>query len=192
MPQEAIRKVPLKRSSRTKKQPPRQDRAKPAKKPRTTIPLPQVERIRQRYISGQSIRKIAREEKRDQETVARIVKGPEIQSYVHNLREKYYGLGETALEALSRGLKNSKDGRLAVELLRSIGVIPSAEEAHTVARPVQVVAPMTEEEEVKAQMWKLVNVAYERAKVFNMPMPSLDDVELEPERKALCVSEDNR
>ena len=172
------------------KKSPRQSPAKPAKRYRTTIPLPQAERIRQRYISGQSIRKIAREEKRDQETVARIVKGPEIQNFVQDLREKCYGLGELAVEALRRGLKNSKDGRLAVELLRSIGVIPSAEEAGVIDRPVQVVASMTEEEEVKAQMFKLVNAAYERAKMFNMPMPTLDDTELEPERKALCGSED--
>ena len=150
---------------------------KPAKKPRTTIPSPQVARIIQRYISGEGIRKIAREEKRDPGTVAKIVRSEEVLGYTQKLREQYYGLGELALEGLRRALEKSTDGKLAHELLRNIGVIPNSEEAHALERRMQQAEPETEEE-VKAEMLKLVFGAYERAKMFNMPLPALDDPEL--------------
>ena len=67
-----------------------------AKNPRTIVPPPQSARIVERFITGQSIREIAREERRDRATVTKIVKGPEIQSYIQALREKFYGALETA------------------------------------------------------------------------------------------------
>ncbi len=152
--------------------------SKPAKKPRTTIPSPQVARIIQRCISGEGIRKIAREEKRDPGTVAKIVRSEEVLGYTQKLREQYYGLGELALDGLRRALEKSSDGRLARELLRNIGVIPNSEEAHALERQMQQAEPATEEQAVKAEMLKLALGAYERAKMFNMPLPALDDPEL--------------
>jgi len=178
MPKAAIPRIASRRSKTPGKQPPRQVPAKSRKEHRTIIPMPHVERIRERFISGQSIRKLAREESRDQETVSKIVKAPEMQAYVQNLREKYYGLGDLALDGLRRALQNSKDGRIAADVLRSIGVIPSVEEAQALTRPTQAASPETEEEKVKAEMVKLVTVAWERAKMFNMPAPTLLDDEV--------------
>jgi hypothetical protein len=148
---------------------------KPAKKPRTTIPSPQVARIIQRYISGEGIRKIAREEKRDPGTVAKIVRSEEVLGYTQKLREQYYALGELALDGLRRALEKNSDGRLAHELLRNIGVIPNSEEAHALERRMHQAEPATEEQAVKKEMLKLVLGAYERAKMFRQPFPALDE-----------------
>jgi hypothetical protein len=148
---------------------------KPAKKPRTTIPSPQVARIIQRYISGEGIRTIAREEKRDPGTVANIVRSEEVLEYTQKLRQQYYGLGELALKGLCRAVEKSSDGRLAHELLRNIGVIPNSEEAHALERRMQQAEPATEEEAVKKEMLNLVLGAYERAKMFRQPLPSLEE-----------------
>ena len=112
MPQVTIAKVFRKRQRATKR-PSRQNPPRSAKSQRTTIPPLQVERIRQRYVAGESIRKIAREEKRDQETVSKIVKGPEIQVYVENLREQYYGLGEFAAQPQTAPSSKMPDWQVA-------------------------------------------------------------------------------
>jgi hypothetical protein len=54
-------------------------------------------------------------------------------------------------------------------------VIPNTEEAHALERRMHQAGPVTEEELVKAEMLKLVCSAYERAKMFNLPLPALDD-----------------
>jgi hypothetical protein len=64
---------------------------------------------------------------------------------------------------------------LAHEILRNIGVIPNSEESHALERRMQQAGPVTEEELVKAEMLKLVSGAYERAKIFHMPLPALDE-----------------
>src|SRR5882724_3448869 len=103
------------------------DQPRSAKNPRTIVPPPQSARIVERFITGQSIREIAREEKRDRATVTKIVKGPEIQSYIQALRGKFYGALETAMDALLDELRNPNSrtrGWLAYEMLRDGGVIP--------------------------------------------------------------------
>ena len=56
-----------------------QTQPEPTKAPRTSVPPPQSARIARRFISGESIRKIAREENRDRETVKRIVQARDMQ-----------------------------------------------------------------------------------------------------------------
>jgi integrase len=73
------------------------------KKPNATkeihfhVPTPQRERIMKKFISGEGIRKISRDEHRSRGTVSRIVNSGEVQGYVQNLRAEYYGLGAEAL-----------------------------------------------------------------------------------------------
>ena len=64
--------------------------------PISHVPPPQRARIQKRYISGESIRKISREEKRHRVTVAKIVRAPEVAQYRKDMREKFYGIGYTA------------------------------------------------------------------------------------------------
>jgi len=64
----------------------------------------------QRYVAGESIRRIARQEQRDRATVTKIVRSDEMNTFVQKLRERYYGLGFDALGAMQHALQVQKDG----------------------------------------------------------------------------------
>src|SRR5580704_6251782 len=91
------------------------------KKPKATkqthfhVPAPQRERIMKKFICGEGIRKISREEHRSRGTVSRIVNSTEVQSYVQGLRAEYYGLGTEALDALRRAFRKCIDGKIAYQ-----------------------------------------------------------------------------
>lgn len=97
-------------------------------KTRTSVPPPQAARIAARFVSGESMRKIAREEKRDRETVRRVLKTEDIQLLVEQLRVKYFALGSAALDAVQHQLSVNKNSRLGMEILTNIGVVPSKRE----------------------------------------------------------------
>jgi hypothetical protein len=67
-----------------------------------------------RFIAGDSVRKISREENRDRETINRILRSNQVQLYIEELRASYIGLGLDAINAVRKRLKSGKDGRLAV------------------------------------------------------------------------------
>jgi len=110
-----------------------QNQPSSTEKPRTIVPPPQSARIIQRYVSGDSIREIARRERRDRATVTKIVRSDEMNAVVQKMREKYYALGFDALDAVQHTLQVRKDGGLGRQVLTDIGVIPSAEERYAVA-----------------------------------------------------------
>src|SRR5580700_5591359 len=114
------RKAPRHQLRATNQNPPRS-----TKKPRTIVPPPQSARIMQRYVAGESIRQIAREEQRDRATVTKIVRSDEMNGVVQKMREQYYGLGFDAPDAMQHALQIQKDGRLGHQLLADIGVVPS-------------------------------------------------------------------
>ena len=97
------------------------------------VPPPQSARIMQRYIGGASIREIAREEQRDRATVTKIVRSDEMQTFVQKMRERFYGLGSDALDAVQHALQKEKDGRLGRQILEDIGVVPSPAERYAMA-----------------------------------------------------------
>jgi|SRR5215472_231620 len=117
-----------------KQKPPRtsQTQPEPAKNSRTSVPPPQSARIANRFIGGESIRKIAREEGRDRETVKRIVQAPDVHQYVLLLRAKFFGVGADAVDVIRHQLKNEKDGRLGLEILRDVGAVPSKRELYDI------------------------------------------------------------
>jgi hypothetical protein len=113
-----------------------QTQPEPTKKPRTSVPPPQSARIARRFISGESIRKIAREENRDRETVKRIVQARDIQEYVVLLRAKFFEVGADAVDAVQHQLRDGKDGRLGLEVLRDVGAVPTKRELYEItSRP---------------------------------------------------------
>jgi hypothetical protein len=90
------------------------------------VPGPQQQRIKSKYISGASIRQIAREEGRARETITKIVRSKDMVQMVQEQREKFFGRLDEILEALFRSIKESKDGgKLAYECLKDAGIIPS-------------------------------------------------------------------
>ena len=105
-----------------------QTQPEPAKKPRTSVPPPQSARIAKRFIAGQSIRKIAREEGRDRETVKRIVYARDVQEYVALLRLQFFELGADAVDAVRHQLAEVKDGRMGLEILGKVGAVPTDRE----------------------------------------------------------------
>ncbi len=109
-----------------------QTQPEPAKKPRTNVPPPQSARITKRFIAGQSIRKIAREEGRDRETVKRIVQARDVQEFVALLRLQYFELGSDAVDAVHHQLKEGKDARLGLQILKDVGVVPSNTELYRI------------------------------------------------------------
>ena len=65
--------------------------------------------------------------------MTRIVRSDEMQDFVRQMRERVFGLGDCAIHALQHALREQRDGRLAFQLLLSIGVIPSQREREVFA-----------------------------------------------------------
>lgn len=145
----------------------------PAKGTRNRVPPPQRERILQKHVAGKSITDISKEEHRNRETITKIVRGPEMQSLVREMRERFFGLALDAISAVEHALVEQKDGRLAFQLLSSIGAIPSPAEKELLTAP-----QVTEsDEEARVQKWfaALMKIAAERMQIFGMRAPELDE-----------------
>jgi hypothetical protein len=141
---------------------------KRTKKPLSRIPAPQSERILQRYITGESIREISREEGRARQTVTKIVRSDQMQSYVQAMREHFYGLGGDALAAVQHALQQQKDAQLAYRLLVDIGVVPTEEQRFFFATQAAGALP----EGYSPALMVLVRAMYEKAQLFKMPLPA--------------------
>jgi hypothetical protein len=160
------RKIQAAQSSRADWTPPRS-----TKTSRTIVPPPQSARIVQKFITGRSIRQIAREESRDRATITKIVRSPEVQDYVRDIREQYFGLGELALAAVRTAIEEEKDGRVAYQLLKDIGVVPSSTERHlSMIQAQQQAEADTEETRVQAWMARLIRVVFEKSRVYGTPI----------------------
>jgi hypothetical protein len=164
-----------------------QNQPRSTKKPRTIVPPPQSTRIMQRYAGGESIRQIAREEQRDRATVTKIVRSDEMQTFVQKMRERFYGLGFDALDAVQHALQVQKNAGIGYRLLTDIGIIPSAEERHAIAiQPIAIdMVPLTpfeaamvgsEDGQMKRIAYQCACVLEEGAKNFGTSLPTPDEV----------------
>ena len=140
---------------------------KPTKQTRNRVPPPQRERILQKYAAGKSIAEISSEEKRNRETIGKIVNGPEIGALVQSMREELFGLCPSAISTIEHCLTKERDGRLAFQILAHLGVFPSPAEIQSlVPRP-----KIDEDTEIKKFAVKLVEGAIERHRFFGLPFP---------------------
>ena len=135
------------------------------------IGINQRMRIMQKYVVGKTKIDIAKEEGIDRETVRRIVKAPEIDSYVEAKRELWRGLCDDALEVLRQKLKEG-DKDVALRVLTSNGVIPAPGATFNI----QAAAKPTGDERVRRLMEAFAAVAIERARVFKTPFPEVQEV----------------
>jgi len=176
-----------------------QNQPKSTKKPRTIVPPPQSARIMQRYVGGESIRQIARDERRDRATVTKIVRSDEMNAVVQKMRERYYGLGFDALDAVQHTLQVGKDGRLGRQLLVDIGVAPSSAEIYAIGSQPMAIddSEMTPfevamTEDVDGQMKRIAYgcaCALEAsAEAFGTPLPRPD--EIRHDRKVVAAAEE--
>jgi hypothetical protein len=146
---------------------------KPAKQRRTRVPPPQRLRIMQKYVAGESVVQIGREEGRNRETVTRVVHCEEMQQFVRAKREQLFGLGDCAILALQYALQEQKDGRLAFQLLLHLGVIPSERDRDVLLR--EPAPENSEREQVKKIMSGLIEGVIERAAIYGMREPELEE-----------------
>jgi hypothetical protein len=144
----------------------------------------------QRYISGQSLRKIAESEHRDRATIAKIVKSPEVAGYIEALREKFYGALEIAMDSLLDELRNPNSrarGWSAFEALKNGGVIPNTSQLMELESRTPSPDPDSEQAAIKRMAVDLVEGALVRQRYFGIPLPEADEAERSPlvETKAL-------
>jgi hypothetical protein len=134
----------------------------------------------QRYISGESLRKIAQEEHRDRATISKIVKSPEVAEYIEVLREKFYGSLEIAMDSLLDELRNPNSktrGWLAFEMLKASGVVPNRNQMMELESRTPEPEPESEQAAIKRIAVALVQGAIERHRFFGLPLPEADEVE---------------
>jgi hypothetical protein len=122
----------------------------------------------QAYAAGKSITDISKQEKRNRETVGKIVHGPEMAAHVQALRERWYGLGSDAIDAVDHGLTEKKDGRLGFQVLASIGVLPSPAEIATQRQAMS--PPEDEESAIHRIAVGLMKGSIERHHAYGLPL----------------------
>jgi len=111
-------RVRLKPSNTNCRKPP----SKTTKTRGSYIPVPKILRIQQRYLNGQNKTAIAREEKCDRETVARIVQFPEVQNFVAQMQQELFGLIPDAMAAVRHALRVEKNPMIGLAILERTGV----------------------------------------------------------------------
>jgi hypothetical protein len=146
---------------------------KPAKKMRHRIPPSQRFRVMQKYALGTNQTAIARDENLNRESVGRIVKSAEMEAFTEEIRERWRGLCDAAIESVSRLI--AKDDRQTVlRVLESNGIIAPQGQVQNLS--VQTATKPTSDERVKELMAAFADVAIERARVFKTPMPELAEI----------------
>jgi hypothetical protein len=137
----------------------------------------------ERYVAGDSIREIAREERRDRATVTKIVRSDKMNTVVQKMRERYYGLGFDALDAVQHTLRVRKDGGLGRQVLSDIGVIPSAEERYAIASqpdraaltPFEIAVAEDENGQINRVAYGMACAMEESARCCGTPLPNPEE-----------------
>jgi hypothetical protein len=153
------------------------------KKPRTVVPPPQSARIMQRYVAGDSIREIARKERRDRATISKIVRSDEMNAVVRKMRARYYAPGFDALDAVQHTLQVRKDGGLGRQVLTDIGVIPSPEARYAITSqpdkatltPFEIAVAEDEDGQINRVAYGLACAMEESARCFGMSLPTAEE-----------------
>jgi rubrerythrin len=148
-----------------------------SRKGANSVPYPQRDRIKRKFIGGKNISQIAREESRHWDTVARIVKEEDVQEYVKDVRARFYGALEELLLAAVEYAKYAKDGGwLAYEMLKDGGVIPQDGKSHHPAWGIQPLTPEKEEYATRKIAVAMADGIIERYKSFGLPLPDMEEV----------------
>jgi rubrerythrin len=161
-------------------------RNKRSRKGANSVPFPQRERIKQKYVAGKNISEIAEEERRHWTTVAKIVKEPDVAEYVKEVRARFYGALEEILLAAIEYAMHAKDGGwLAYEMLKDSGVIPQRDLKHHPALEMErPVAPETTESDTRKIARAMVEHAFEKHKFFETSLVEVDEAQVNRSVKA--------
>jgi hypothetical protein len=137
------------------------------------IGINQRMRILQKYAIGKTKIDIATEEGIDRESVRRIVKAPEMDSYIEAKRELWRGLCDEALGVLRQKLEEG-DKEVALRILESNGVIPLR--GATLIHNIQTAMKPSQDERMNTLRARFADVMMERARVFKTPFPELAEI----------------
>jgi transposase-like protein len=146
---------------------------KPAKKMRNRIPPVKRIRVMQRYASGENQTAIARQEGINRETLGRIVKSAEMEQFTEEIRERWRGLCDSAVESVRR-LIASDDRQTVLRVLESNGII--APQGVALNHNIQTAVKPNQDERVNTLRACFADVMMERARVFKTPMPELNEI----------------
>jgi hypothetical protein len=145
---------------------------KPAKK-RNRIPPIQRLRVMEKYALGTNQTAIAWEEGLNRESIGRIVKSAEMEAFTEEIRERWRGLCDAAVESVRRLI--AKDDRATVlRVLESNGIIAPQGKVQNLS--VQTATKPTGDERVNILRACFADVMMERARVYKTPMPELNEI----------------
>jgi DNA-binding XRE family transcriptional regulator len=128
-------------------------------------------RVMQEYAAGKTQTQIAKEIGINRDTVNKIVRAPEMGSYIESKLEEWRGLCDSAIRA-ARILLNNCDKDTMFRVLETNGVIPP--KAATLNLTQNAKPP--QDDRVKQLTAAFAEVAVERARVFGTPFPELAEV----------------
>jgi len=145
---------------------------KPAKKTRNRIPPVQRLRVMEKYAMGTNQTAIAREEGLNRESIGRIVKSEEMDAFTEEIRGRWRGLCDAAVESVRRLI--AKDDRQTVlRVLESNGILAPQGQVQS---PVQPATKPNEDDRMKNLRACFADVMMERARLFKTPMPELAEI----------------
>jgi len=140
--------------------------------------------IQRRHLAGQSNREIARAERCGRSTVAKVVRAPDLQQHLQQVRERIWGMADSAADALHEAIVEGRDPRIAYELLRDVGVLPRASQ---IVYDPNGTSPSTQERRQDQMAHLIGSVMLNRHKAFGVEFPPdvqevLDEKEAEDGR----------
>jgi hypothetical protein len=146
---------------------------KPAKKVRNIIPPIQRLRVMEKYAMGRNQTAIAREEGLNRETIGRIVKSAEMEQFTEEIRERWRGLCDAAVESVRRLI--AKDDRQTVlRVLESNGILAPQGQIQNLSAP--TATKPNEDDRMKTLRACFADVMMERARVYKVPFPELAEI----------------
>jgi DNA-binding CsgD family transcriptional regulator len=93
--------------------------------PESRLNAAQQLQILDMFLAGYGYSAIARQLHRNRRTVTRICKSPEIEAKMEELKGRLLGESDDWVESINFAVRHEMDGRLAYQLAKDFGVIPS-------------------------------------------------------------------
>ncbi len=138
------------------------------------VPEPQQAQIRLMYVQGLSMTKIAKAVHRDVHTISKIVRSEEMLELQEAVRKRYWATAMQAVDSVGSHLE--RDGWLAHQVLKDIGVIPNQRQMEQLQMTEQK-SEAEEEADVLDWTQRLLEVVVRQHKIFNLPLPELEQIE---------------
>ena len=145
---------------------------KPAKK-RNRIPPIQRLRVMEKYALGHNQTAIAKQEGLNRESIGRIVKSAEMEAFTEEIRERWRGLCENAIQSVRR-LIAKDDKQTVFRVLESNGIL--GPQGAALNHNIPTAANPNQDDRMNTLRACFDDVMMERARVFKTPMPELAEI----------------